>query len=352
MLRHDLSLRENMGTETAVISNCLLFDDPPPEWPSVLERAPAVPHFSEAWIRFRRSQGWKDSRVLMLADDARPVAAGVVYVKSSRWKPWKRKQARVDLLPVMVEGGAADVHGVAREMVELARRQRWSSLEVDSFGGPSPPPRLAELGLETRHRFEFVVDVARETGELWSGLKQSHRRKVRKAEAEGVRVAEETSLAAAVILEALQESTKERRAERGEEMQLMDSAGLHSMMQHLVQGEAARMMVARADGEPVSTMLLLQNGDAAYYLMGGTNEHGLHTNAASLLFFSTLVHLKERGFRTLNLGGVPQGAQNETSAANGLYRFKDGWAAVRRECQSGVWTATASASGARTRSPV
>ncbi len=80
------------------------------------------------------------------------------------------------------------------------------------------------------------------------------------------------------------------------------------------------MLVLRAEHkkDKVAAMLFLLHGTAATYHVGWSNDTGRDTNAHNLLLWQAFHELKERGIRTLDLGGI------NTRSLAGISRFKLG----------------------------
>lgn len=83
---------------------------------------------------------------------------------------------------------------------------------------------------------------------------------------------------------------------------------------------AKTMLVLRAEHkkDKVAAMLFLLHGTAATYHVGWSNDTGRDTNAHNLLLWRAFHELKERGIRTLDLGGI------NTRSLAGISRFKIG----------------------------
>lgn len=242
----------------------------------------------------------------------------------------------LDRLPWPVDGADLDPSRSVAAVLRLAQEQRCAALTVDSFEGPSPPPDLAAAGFDERCRYEFVLDLRAEDRERFDALKSSHRRKIRKAEKSGLECADETVGADLSSLASMQEHTRERRSDRGEEMSCPRPEQYQLLAKHLIGGGGARLFVARIAGKPVSTLLIGTAQERAYYLMGGTNAEGLLHNAASLLMWQASGMLRAAGHTLLNLGGVPARAEEESSVEHGLFRFKAGFGSQQLGCRSGT----------------
>jgi len=85
-------------------------------------------------------------------------------------------------------------------------------------------------------------------------------------------------------------------------------------------GDKNAMLILRADEDrdPVAATLFLVHGTSATYHIGWSSEAGRSAGAHNLLLWRSLSLLRERGVRTVELGGV------DTGRSAGLARFKIG----------------------------
>ncbi len=85
---------------------------------------------------------------------------------------------------------------------------------------------------------------------------------------------------------------------------------------------AALLAEARIGGERVAAMLFLLHAPWASYHVGWSGAAGRRANAHGLLLWRAMLHLREAGLTTLDLGEV------DTEGTPGLARFKAGTGAV------------------------
>ena len=88
-----------------------------------------------------------------------------------------------------------------------------------------------------------------------------------------------------------------------------------------------RVLRATEGGSPVGMLLWYLRGDVAYYHLGAYTERGYDLKASFALFDYALEYFPTLGIRWLDLGAEAGAAG---SAADGLARFKQGWANTRR----------------------
>lgn len=306
---------------------------PDNEWMSLRQRVSHGPHLSDGWIAYRRSMNMIPE-YCKITSKQDVLAIGVGYRIRSRLRPWTRPRYVFDRAPWPLESWVgADV--IAETLCRTVHERRWAALELDSFEGPDADAGLDALGMSTQNRYEFVLDLEPSDDERLAKAKSSHRRKIRRAEKAGVEVRTNKDGDALRGLHALQGYTRQRRASRGDTMTLPRPQQIEEMHKSLVVPGEALVFQGRYQGEVVSSILVGLGGDQAYYLMGGSNEAGLRLDAASLVLWRAMNEARRRGIRWFNLGGVPAEAERDGSPEHGLYRFKDGWGAVRWTCQSG-----------------
>jgi len=85
-------------------------------------------------------------------------------------------------------------------------------------------------------------------------------------------------------------------------------------------GDKNAMLILRADEgrDPVAATMFLVHGTSATYHIGWSSAAGRAAGAHNLLLWRSLSALRERGVRTVELGGV------DTGRSAGLARFKIG----------------------------
>ncbi len=109
------------------------------------------------------------------------------------------------------------------------------------------------------------------------------------------------------------------------EQQQRDNRGLQGMPLHFVDAYIAsrkqpghNVLTLRADigRDRVAGMMFLLHGQAATYQIGWTNDAGRDAYAHNLLLYKGMEALKERGIRSLDMGGI------NTGRSAGIARFK------------------------------
>jgi lipid II:glycine glycyltransferase (peptidoglycan interpeptide bridge formation enzyme) len=79
-----------------------------------------------------------------------------------------------------------------------------------------------------------------------------------------------------------------------------------------------RVFICLHENHPVAGLVCSAMGDSAIYLLGATNEDGMRLKAAYTLQWAVLRHLKGKGIRFYDLGGI------DPTNNPGVYHFKHG----------------------------
>jgi hypothetical protein len=196
--------------------------------------------------------------------------------------------------------------------------ESWSGLAADvavldgiSFTGVTDPlaPEGALYGRPFKTHF-----LARLDDDPGSFVHPNHRRKARRALER-----------CTVDLESPSEFLEEWAGLYGH---LSDKHGItdlrtfsYSSFELLLQVPGLLPFVARREGVAVAAILVLVDGDRAYYHLGASSSDGYEIGASFGLFWKAMEHLRGTGVRVLCLGS----SAGLSDKSDGLSRFKAGW---------------------------
>lgn len=228
------------------------------------------------------------------------------------------RSLEIESFPVL--GPAAEVF--ADGLAAFCETQRVSRLSLNTFG--SPPgcaiPRFPGESARIPRR-EFLLDL--KASDLWQGLADNHKRRVKVAEKAGVSI---HAARPAGVREhvTLMEQTFERRKQRGESVpEQIDPSPLEA---YIASG-AGRIYQAWLGDRLLSSILILLAPSAGYYQSAGNSPEGLSMGASHLLVYRVAQMLKSESIEIFNLGGVSE--QNP-----GLVRFKESFGAQPVELEA------------------
>lgn len=150
--------------------------------------------------------------------------------------------------------------------------------------------------------------------ELRRNLKQKWRNALNKAEKGPLKTALTTDMDHWPFLASLYQIDKSQRGYPGANIKF-----LHKLVAAFAARKQAVLAIAFEKDSPVAGLLILCHGCCATLQMAVTSFEGRQYGAHPLLLWRAATHLKERGIKALDLGGV-----NDTQDAQGLKRFKQG----------------------------
>ncbi len=158
----------------------------------------------------------------------------------------------------------------------------------------------------------YVLDLTSPEDVLWKGINSSHRRQIKRAQKNGVRVKHGTGHVD--VVHALVRDTFRRS-----KMPFMSASEFRKMT--LALGDNVRVLVAEYDNRVQACALLPFSKHAAYYAYGGTVPE-LATGAMHLLHWEAMCWLREQGVRRYDFAGSRIDPEAGSKQA-GLKTFKE-----------------------------
>lgn len=184
----------------------------------------------------------------------------------------------------------------------------------EAFPAPFPPSGFAWLEAVTGWA-SARIDLSLPLGELRRLLQPKWRNCLKKAERLGL--ASEVGHNNRVFLQVMAEYQK-MLEQKGYQPSLTPS--LIDQWQKLL-GEDRKLwgMIGKQGEERLGAILIARYGNTCEYLIGAVNEAGRAANVNYLLLWQAIGHMKELGYRWLDLGGMhPQ------NTPPGIFHFKSG----------------------------
>jgi lipid II:glycine glycyltransferase (peptidoglycan interpeptide bridge formation enzyme) len=160
----------------------------------------------------------------------------------------------------------------------------------------------------------FILDLDPPLEELRRRLDQKWRNQLNRAEKNGLRIIEGSSLAEFdTMITLFNEMWVRKRF-----AQTSDINEFRHIQESLPDNQKLRVFICEQAGTPVAGLLATAMGDSGIYLFGGTSDRGMQSKGSYLLQWRVIQWLKESGIRYYNLGGI----NPETNP--GVYHFKQG----------------------------
>ena len=201
----------------------------------------------------------------------------------------------------------------SQAVLALCREARITSLTMNTFGADTDQELILPEQGTLHSRTEFSLNLLQE--DLAARFSLAHRRNIRKAEREGLKLSMTTDADACLEHLQLFSSSVTRRVNRGEDISFDDSP---SWLVPFVEEKAGTIFRVEHGGSVIASCLLLRSSKGAYYFSSGANEQGRRLGAAQYLVAEASRQLREQGVETFNLGGA-------RAEETGLFNFKEGF---------------------------
>lgn len=214
----------------------------------------------------------------------------------------------------------AVLHAVIREYVENRRLQL--RLVPRSFHQDAHSPEILRIWEELGLRPEaspvtyrtLRVDLTPPLEAIRKRLDQKWRNQLNGALRNNLDVAEGTGLDLFdQFLDLYRELMARKRFDTS-----VDPLEFRRIQERLPEDQKMWILISRKDGVPMTGLVGSVVGDMGIYLLGATSDEGMKTKGSYLLQWRMMEHLKERGCRSYDLGGI----NPETNP--GVYHFKQG----------------------------
>ena len=271
--------------------------------------SPANPFMTAAYLNARMALGG-EPYILSVEDGERMDAACPALLRSG----YLRRSLEIISLPLLPD---PDVFW--RGLQTWCRAKNLSHVEINSFSSEETCIPYLEGEYHRRARSEYVLDLREQ--KLWERMSSNHLRNVKRARKGHVSVHRSTKASACRIHVDLMALSMTRRRVRGEQVPDYLTNQLAEVTA-LAQGGAGEVFQAVADGQVLSSILVLQSERGGYYHSAGTSPEGMACGASHVLVHDIAVTLQVEGRWQFNLGGVSE-------AGSGLEQFKRGFGARR-----------------------
>lgn len=208
--------------------------------------------------------------------------------------------------------------GCKSALIDYATRNGFSRIVIKSYDHTSYIPAKTKR-FRKFDRGEYVVDLTKDIQELKKGFDKNVIRLVKKTENGGALFKTGYSVELLDKLFGLLDNTHEVRTKKGYgsynifAMPFLD----RDIMEKLLIKKEAVLFYVEYQNEIQSMQFAVTSNKRAYALLMGVSEKGYSFGIPSLLWYKAFFYLKDMGFLSFNLGGVPLGSKNK-----GLRRFK------------------------------
>jgi Acetyltransferase (GNAT) domain len=190
---------------------------------------------------------------------------------------------------------------------EYGKKTRWKYLELR--GGttflPGAEPSASYFG--------HTLDLRIGEGHLFSGLRDSTRRNIKKAVKEGVEIVISDTLEAVSSFYALNRTTRKHHG-----LPPQPFSFFRAIHEYLLSKEQGFVVVASYQGKSVAAAIFFHLGRKALYKYGASSLENQSVRANNLVMWKAIEHLSKDGFESLSFGRTDMDH-------DGLRQFKNGW---------------------------
>jgi hypothetical protein len=245
----------------------------------------------------------------------RPTALkyGIAYL---RWGPlWERRGHPLDAeVPQRLVQAIEDEYALRRGMfVQVLPNAFVGTKRAADFRGAFSQSVFAPSESNDDYR-TFVVDLSPSLDELRKGLDKKWRNQLVRAEKNSLEI---ISGHGREEFRQFSEMYWEMRKRKSFESSV-NIDEFERMQEELPDSQRMHILICKENGISVAGLVASTIGDSAIYLLGATSDAGLNAKGAYLLQWTMIQHLKERGFRFYDLGGI------DPQTNPGVYHFKKG----------------------------
>lgn len=149
-------------------------------------------------------------------------------------------------------------------------------------------------------REETVLDLTKSEEEILAGMEKDHRYSIKVAEKRGARVEFIESIADK--FDEFYSLLSETSSRNG--FGLLSRAYYKTIFESITENKNGFLAVASFEGELLAMNLIILHGNSAHYLLGSSTSKLRDKLPTYLLQWATIKHLKEKGVKNYNLGGV------------------------------------------------
>lgn len=213
-----------------------------------------------------------------------------------------------DYCPPIVEDNHQLSHALAH-ITEYGRKARWKFIEFrnGSYFDSSLPP--------TSYYYGHTLELSGGEEVVFSNLRESTRRNIKKAKREGVKAAIETSSSALHDYYRLHCLTRKRHGLPPQPLHFFQN-----IYEHIISKGFGFVVLASHGGQTIAGAVYFCFGDQALYKFGASDRDYQQLRANNLVMWEAICRCLQKGHSCLSFG--------RTEPDNlGLIQFKAGWGA-------------------------
>lgn len=285
-------------------------------WRQLVSRHPAASVFhTPEWLRSLRSAYGYEPVVYTNCGPSAELTSGVAFCKVKSWLTGRRVVSLPfsDHCEPLVDS-SEELDGVLLGVRKILDQEQWRYCELRPLR--CEPGTSTSFGQSDRYLWH-VIDLRPSLEAVFGNLHGSTRRKIRRAEREGLRYEEGNSEQLLAQFYRLVVVTRRRQS-----LPPQPIRWFRSLIANL--GSNLTIRVASSKGIPIASILTLSHKRTVTYKYGCSDARMHPLGGMSLLLWNTIQQAKDAGHEALDLGRSD--IDNE-----GLAYFKENWGGVRAD---------------------
>lgn len=288
---------------------------------------------TSGWGQLKERHGWRCARACL--QDSRGQLLSTILLLTRRLPYGLGRIAYVPHGPVVNWDNLNLARETLRATIQLARAQRAFAvvIEPDLLDTAYDRRQLTQYGLrplpfdvQPRRTIWVNLDVDEEV-DLLAAMKPKTRYNIGLARRRGVIVRDGNSKDAPLFYQLL------RATASRDQFNIFPQRYYQDFLDIFLSDEAARLLIAEHEGEPLAAVIVSSVGQRATYLYGGSSNHKRELMPTYLLQWEAMRWARSRGCNTYDLWGVPDEDVDQLEAQFeqrndglwGVYRFKRGF---------------------------
>ncbi len=195
---------------------------------------------------------------------------------------------------------------------EYGEKNNWEYIEIRGGDGldKNVPP--------SSWYYEHVLDLSKDVKCIHDNFRDSHKRNIRKAQKEGVEVAESDSLESIKDFYRLNLITRKRHG-----LPPQPFSFFKNIHQSVIEKKQGLLLIARHRGKVIAGAICFHFSDKALYKYAASDKRYQNLRPNNLIIWKALEHYCQQGHTSFNFGRTDQGHK-------GLKQFKSGWGAKEK----------------------
>ena len=206
-----------------------------------------------------------------------------------------------------IVGDTSDWQNGLEQLKEYGKKARWKYLELR--GGEALMGQVPTWSFCYRHLLRLSTDI----DALYTGLKSSTKRNIKKASREGVVITRGNTLDAVKRFYQLHCQTRKKHG-----LPPQPFLFFQRIFDHVVSTGLGQVVLATHQGRTIAGAFYLHFGNEAIYKFGASDANYLHLRPNELLMWETIQWYCRNGYTRFCFGRTER--ENE-----GLRQFKNGW---------------------------